>query len=203
MTTGNRADLRKALVEVEDSLLVVIDIQDSFLNKYDNAKTQNLVGKVAWLLAVAQHLDVPVVAMAEAIESNGPLNRTIRDALTEGTKVHNKDFFNLADNPEILAAAEATGRKTAVCVGMETDVCVAQTALGLAAKGYRVVTLKDVVATTEADEEIGLSRMRDAGVVISSVKALYFEWLRSASRSARLRNKAPELEALRPASLVL
>lgn len=47
MTTGNATDLRKTLVEVEDSLLVVIDIQDHFLNKYDNAKTQNLIGKVA------------------------------------------------------------------------------------------------------------------------------------------------------------
>ena len=203
MTTDKAADLRKTLVEVEDSLLVVIDIQDYFLNKYDNAKTQNLIGKVAWLLAVAQHLDVPVVAMAEDIENVGPLNRTIQEALPAGTQIHNKDFFGLAGNPEILAAVEATGRKTAICVGMETDVCVAQSAVGLAGKGYRVVTLKDAVATTEADEEIGLSRMREAGVVVTSVKALYFEWLRSVSHSARLRNKAPELEALRPASLVL
>ena len=130
-------------------------------------------------------------------------NRTVQEALPAGTQVHSKDFFGLAGNPEILAAVAATGRRTAVCVGMETDVCVAQTALGLAEKGYRVVALKDAVATTEADEEIGLSRMREAGVVVTSVKALYFEWLRSVSHCARLRNKAPELEALRPASLVL
>lgn len=197
------SDIRQSLVEVDDSVLVVIDIQDSFLNKYDNAKTQALVGKVAWLLQVAQHLDVPVVAMGEDIENVGPLNQAVQDALPEGARVHSKDAFNLADNPEILAAVTATGRKTAVCVGVETDVCVAQSALGLLGKGYRVAALKDAVATTEADEAIGLARMREAGVAILSVKALYFEWLRSVSRSRALRNKAGELDALRPSSLVL
>lgn len=195
--------VRNSLVDLEDSVLVVIDIQDSFLNKYDNLKTQNLVAKVVWLLNVADHLDVPVVAMAEDIAHAGDLNRQIKDALPEGTRVHNKDCFGLAGNPEILADVKATGRGTAVCVGMETDVCVAQSALGLIENGFQVVALKDAVATTEADEETGLSRMREAGVVVSSVKALYYEWLRSVSKTVQLKNKVPELEALRPSSLVL
>lgn len=199
----NASDIQKSLVEVDDALLVVIDIQDSFLNKYDRAKSQKLVGNVAWLLQVAHHLDVPVVAMAEDIEHSGSLNQTIQDALPEGTRIHNKDFFGLAGNPEILADVEATGRKTAICVGMETDVCVAQSAIGLIGEGYRVVILRDAVASMDADEEIGLTRMRDAGVAVSSVKALYYEWLRSVSRTVRLENKVLELEEMRPATLVL
>lgn len=194
---------QSSLVDVDDSVLIVIDIQDHFLNKYDNAKTQNLVARAAWLLEVAHHLDVPVIAMGEDMENVGPLNQTIQNALPQGTQVHNKDFFGLAGNPEIMAAVDATGRRTAVCVGMETDVCVAQSALGLAGNGYRVVALKDAMATTDADEEFGLSRMRDAGVAITSVKALYYEWLRSVSKTVALENKVPELEAKRPAGLVL
>ncbi len=197
------ADIRKTLVDVDDSVLIVIDIQDHFLNKYDNAKSQNLVGKVAWLLQVAQHLDVPVVAMAEDIDHSGGLNQTIQDALPTGTKVHNKDFFGLAGNPVILADVASTGRKTAVCVGMETDVCVAQSAIGLQEQGYRVITLRDAVASLDADEETGIERMRDAGIAISSVKALYYEWLRSVTRTVGLENKVPELEAMRPTTLVL
>jgi len=197
------SDIQMSLIDVDDCVLVVIDIQDHFLNKYDRAKGQKVVANVAWLLRVAQHLDVPVVAMAEDIEHSGPLNQTIRDALPKGTKVHNKDFFGLAGNPDILADAQASGRRTAVCVGMETDVCVAQSAIGLVGEGFKVVTLRDAVASMEPDEEVGLGRMRDAGVAISSVKALYYEWLRSVSRTASLENKAPELEDLRPATLVL
>lgn len=194
------ADIGRSLIEVDDCVLVVIDIQDGFLDKYDNLKTQTLLAKVVWLLHVADHLGVPVVAMGEDMENVGDINPRIREALPESTRVHDKDFFNLADNPEILADVRASGRGTAVCVGMETDVCVAQSALGLIENGFQVVALRDAVATTEADEEIGLARMRGAGVVISSVKALYYEWLRSVSRCAPLRGK---LRDLRPASLVL
>lgn len=201
MTTPSQ--IQQSLAQVDDSVLIVIDIQDYFLNKYDNAKTQSLLGKVAWLIEVAKHLDVPIVAMGEDLEYTGPVNQTILDALPEGQTIHNKDFFGLASNPEILADVNATGRKTAVCVGMETDVCVAQTALGLQEQGYNVIALKDAVASMDADEEVGLSRMRDAGVAISSVKALYYEWLRSVSKTVSLKNKAPELEEKRPATLVL
>ncbi len=203
LSKHNSSSSQKSLVDVDDSLLVVIDIQDSFLNKYDRAKVQKIVGNVAWLLKVAQHLDVPVVAMAEDIEYAGNLNQTIQDALPEGTKIHNKDYFGLVDNAEIFADVAATGRKTAVCVGMETDVCVAHSAMRLLEEGYKVVVLQDAVASMDADEQVGLTRMRDAGVALSSVKALYYEWLRSVSRTVRLKNKVPELEALRPTSLVL
>jgi len=123
--------------------------------------------------------------------------------LPAGTRIHSKDAFGRAGNPEIMAALQATGRRTAVCVGMETDVCVAQTAIGLLGEGYRVVALRDAVATTDWDEEIGIGRMRDAGVIISSVKALYYEWLRGVSGCRRLDNIEPELKAARPANLVM
>lgn len=200
---GTPSQVQMSLVDVADSVLVVIDIQDHFLAKYDRAKVQDLVGKVVWLLHVAHHLDVPVVAMAEDIGRNGGLTRHVADALPSDTVVHDKDFFGLAGNPEILAALTATGRRTAVLVGMETDVCVAQTALGLIAQGYRVAVVQDAVASMAADEAVGLGRMRDAGAAITATKALYYEWTRSVSRVLALENSAPHLEALRPATLVL
>jgi nicotinamidase-related amidase len=196
--------IQSKLVDVDDSVLIVIDIQDSFLQKYDNARSQEIVAKVAWLLKAASAMNVPVVATAEDIEYSGNLTPQVRDALPEGTVVHDKDAFCLTDNPEILDAVKATGRKTAVLVGMETDVCVAHSALGLIGHGYQVVVIKDAVATTASDEEIGLSRMRDAGVAVCSVKSLYFEWVRSVSNVRGLLELSPELEgALLPSSLVL
>ena len=167
--------IKGRLVEVDDSVLIVIDVQDSFLRKYDNAKSQDVVDRVVWLLHVAQCMNVPVVAMAEDIAHSGGLNQKVQDALPEGTLVHDKDAFGLTYNAEILAAVEATGRNTAVLAGTETDVCVSQSALGLINHGYQVVVVKDAVATTEADEDIGLSRMREAGAAVCSVKSLYYE----------------------------
>ena len=187
-------DITKSLVHVDDSILVVIDIQDSFLIKYDDSVGKLLLQKVAWLLKIAGRLNVPVVAMAEDIDRAGNLNQFIQDALPQALKIHNKNAFGLAANPEILADVEASGRKTAILVGTETDVCVSQSALGLMERGYQVVVLKDAIATTVGDEEIGLGRMRDAGAAISSVKAITYEWLRSVQNTIELFEKYPELE---------
>jgi len=197
-------NIKRALVEVGDSLLIVIDVQDSFLRKYDDAKSQDVVDRIVWLLQAARIMNVPVVAMAEDTAHAGSLNQKVHDVLPEGTVVHDKDAFGLTYNAEILAAVEATGRKTAVLVGTETDVCVSQSALGLINHGYHVVVVRDAVATTEGDETIGLSRMREAGAALCSVKSLYYEWLRSVSNCRRLNALAPELEgSLLPGSLVL
>lgn len=196
--------IQNSLVDVDDSVLVVIDIQDHFLNKYDRAKSATLVSKVVWLLKVADLLDVPVVAMAEDIEHTGNLTQAVQDALPKDTKIHSKNSFGLAGDPEILQDVIATGRRTAICVGMETDVCVAQSAIGLVGEGFNVVALRDVIASMDADEEIGIGRMRDAGVAISSVKAIYYEWIRSVSKMVSLRKTASETESVSPpATLVL
>jgi nicotinamidase-related amidase len=192
---NNNSDIRKSLVEVDDSVLVVIDIQDHFLNKYDAAVSKPLLEKVIWLLKLASCLEVPVVAMAEDINNAGNLNSAILDALPNETKVHNKNAFGLAGNPDILADVEATGRKTAILVGTETDVCVAQSALGLMECGYQAVVLKDAIATTAGDEQTGLDRMRDAGAAISSVKAITYEWLRNVQNTTKLFEKFPVLES--------
>lgn len=191
------------LIEADDSFLVVIDIQQCFLDKYDRAKAQSLVSKVSWLLGIAGHLRIPVVAMAETIAVNGTLVEGIRAALPEGTPIHDKDFFGACGDPVMVRAIVDTKRRTAVCVGVETDVCVMQTALGLLAEGFRVIALHDAVATTERDERIGIERMRDAGVMIGSVKSLYYEWMRSVSACRRLDASAPMLRSGRPPDLVM
>lgn len=201
---SKNVDVKKSLVNLDDSVLVVIDIQDSFLHKYDDSTGKHLLEKVVWLLKIAAGMKVPVVAMAEDIENTGNLNQSILNALPRETMVHNKKAFGLADNPEILADVEATRRNTAILVGTETDVCVAQSALGLMQCGYRVVVLKDAVATTAGDAETGLNRMRDAGAAISSVKAITYEWLRTVQNTTEFFDKFPELQAIElPGSLSL
>ena len=201
---ADNGNIKSRLVDVDDSMLVVIDVQDCFLQKYDDSTSQDLVSRVIWLLKVATSLEVPVIAMAEDIGHSGGLTSRVQEALPEGIVVHDKDAFGLADNAGILAAVEACGRKTAVLVGTETDVCVSQSAIGLMNRGYEVVVVSDAVATTDGDGYIGLSRMSEAGAAVCSVKSLYYEWLRSVSSTRRLEKLAPELEGrLLPDSLVL
>ena len=201
---SKRTDITKSLIDVSDSVLIVIDIQDSFLTKYDSKVSKPVVEKAVWVIKLAQVLAVPIVAMAEDIDHSGNLDQSILDALGEDITVYDKHIFGLAGQPEILAEIESTGRKTVILVGLETYVCVAQSALGLMEKGFQVAVLKDVVATTDGDEDIGFDRMRQAGAVISSVKAITYEWLRTISNVVAVFDESPAgLEKLVPDCLEL
>jgi nicotinamidase-related amidase len=203
-TVSQSTDIKKSLIDVEDSVLIVIDIQDSFLEKYCNSVSKPLLEKSVWMIKLARAMGVPIVAMAEDIQHAGTLNQDILSALPEGVAIFNKNSFGLAGQAEIFAEVEASGRGTAILIGTETDVCVCQSALGLIEKGFRVVVLKDAVATTVGDEGIGLNRMCNAGAAISSVKATTYEWLRSVSKTVDLFEDGPQqLEQQVPGCLQL
>jgi nicotinamidase-related amidase len=92
-------------------------------------------------------------------------------------------IFGLVADPEILGAVQRTNRDTPILLGLETDVCVAQSAIGLLENGYRVVVIEDAVGSPGKAHQYGLARMRTAGVLLSNVKSLFYEWLRTVENS--------------------
>merc|ERR1711869_48043 len=99
-----------------------------------------LVERMAFLMKVATALEVPIVATAEDTADLGPLVPDLADLLPQSAPpVFNKLIFGLAAQPDIFAAVKATGRDTVVLLGLMTDVCIAQSALGLQKAGYRVI----------------------------------------------------------------
>jgi nicotinamidase-related amidase len=175
-----------SLIDVDDCLLAVIDVQDSFLRKCSQEEADLTLNHVGWLVEIAKILGVPLVVTAEEIERMGSVSPSLAEKLPPGTTVFNKMIFNLADNPEILQAVKDTGRKTAVLVGLETDVCIAQSALGLMQNGFQVVAVADATNSPGEAHAVGLERMRRAGVLVTSLKALYYEWIRTVEMSNRI-----------------
>jgi hypothetical protein len=106
----------------------------------------------------------------------------IKDVIPAGTPELNKVIFGLAQQPDILQVVQGLGRKTAVLVGLETDVCVQHSAFGLMQLGYTVVAVVDATASPESGHDLGLARMRDAGVVMVSAKGLFYEWSRDIAK---------------------
>jgi nicotinamidase-related amidase len=169
------------LLERDASVLIVIDAQPGFSGADDvSARAAEHSREVAaWLVGVASALGVPIVVTEEDAAQNGPTDGRISRRLPPGTPIFGKTSFGLAGNPEILASVESTGRRTAVLVGAETDVCVAQSAIGLLDLGFRVVAVSDATFSPGPAHEHGLARMRDAGVEIHSAKGVYYEWVRT------------------------
>jgi nicotinamidase-related amidase len=160
------------------SCLVVIDVQDYFLNKLPEAERAPLVARVAWLMRVATALDVPLVATAEDIPQNGPLVDALTALLPEGRKAFDKRIFGLGDQADIAAAIRATARSEFVLVGLETDVCIAHSAFGLMGAGYKVAVIEDACASPGTNHAAGLRRMRDAGISVTNTKGIFYEWVR-------------------------
>ena len=184
------------LLERDDSVLVVVDVQPGFFDSADVGAAggpADVIARIAWLVRVAAALHVPIVVTEEEPDRNGSTDRRIAEALPPGTRVLTKPVFGLADVPDILAAVDSTGRRTAVLVGAETDVCVAHSALGLLDRGYRVAVVADATYSPAAMHDHGLRRIAEAGAAITHAKGVYYEWLRTVEAATAFRGANPEL----------
>lgn len=189
------------MLERDDSVLVVVDLQPGFFAAHptegptgaDPGRLGAVAARAAWLAGVAAALGIPGVVTEEDPARNGRTDPRILRSLPPETPVLEKRVFGLADQPDILAAIEATGRRTAVLVGAETDVCVSQSAMGLRTRGYRVAVVSDATFSPGAMQELGLRRMRSAGVVDIHAKGVYYEWVRTLAAARAFEHEHPDL----------
>jgi nicotinamidase-related amidase len=189
-----------ARLHAVSSVLVVVDTQAGFLDKLPGDQASAVTDRIRWLCRLAVWLGVPVVVTEEEPERNGETAAPVQEALPGGTVRHVKPTFDLAASPEILADVSRHERGTAVVCGLETDVCVAQSALGLLAAGKRVVVVEDAVASPGAAHGQGLARLTRAGVELLGVKGLAYEWLGTVERANEF---AAASERDTPAGIVL
>jgi nicotinamidase-related amidase len=179
------------LFDRDHSCLVVIDVQQYFLDKLRVEERQPLVARIAWLMRVASSLDIPIIATAEDIVNDGPLVPELLQELPDPSAVHDKMIFGLTGQASILADVVRTNRSEFVVVGMETDVCVAHSAIGLLELGHRVAVVGDATASPAPHHDEGIGRLRDAGAVVTSVKGIYYEWIRDLATMYRVRPHLP------------
>jgi len=172
-----------SLLVVNDSLLIVVDIQPSFVEKENKVENNLLLQRMCWVIKVANWLNVPLVITAEDIPNIGNICEEVAQLLPPDTKIFNKMTFGLAAQADILEAVQATKRKTAVLIGYETDVCITHSALGLMDLEYKVAVVVDATGSPNGGHQIGLERIRSAGGIIVSTKSLYYEWIRTIAKS--------------------
>jgi nicotinamidase-related amidase len=174
------------LVDHGDCVLVVIDVQEGFygdsLPPEESARAREALSRMTWLAKVAQRLAVPAVLTEEDAARNGSTYAPIADVFDDAARVA-KPTFGLTGTAEIVDRIESTGRTTAVLVGFETDVCVAQSAIGLRERGMRVVVVEDAVFSPGEMHERGLARMSAEGVELNHCKGLAYEWAGTLERS--------------------
>jgi nicotinamidase-related amidase len=186
------------LIRRDDSTLLVIDAQEGFYGEQradvDRTAFALAIARVAWVAGLARALEVPVVVTEEDPAANGPTAPSVLARLPAATAVLGKPVFAAGDNPPIRAALDASARHTIVAVGLETDVCVAHSAISLMERGYHVAAVTDAVFSPGAAHVHGLDRLRAEGVQLLSAKELFYDWTRTLADVRALVRAYPELE---------
>jgi nicotinamidase-related amidase len=169
---------RLMLLDVARSLLLLVDAQTRLAPAIHDA--DGCVRRCRLLIEAARRLDVPVLATEQYPEGLGATVPELA-ALLEPGQVHAKRHFSCAAEPPIVAAIEASRRRSIVLCGMEAHICVLQSALGLKASGFAPVVVADAVASRRPESrEIALQRLRGHGIDIVTAEMVVCEWLREA-----------------------
>ena len=167
-----------ARLTIDNTVLLIVDLQERLLPVID--ERERVVGQSGRLIDGCGVLGVPMLATEQYRKGLGATVPEIADRWPAGTKVTEKLKFSACVEPVRRELAEL-GRRTVLICGVETHVCVMQTALELADNGYVVAVAADAVGSRRAsDRALALGRMTQAGVVAVSVEMALLEMVHEA-----------------------
>lgn len=166
------------LIDKDATALLVVDIQARLAPAVQDA--ERVLARTRLLLEAAGRLAVPIVVSEQYPRGLGHTDERL-GPLPPQAVVLGKTSFSCLREPRLRDHLDRLGRGQIVVCGMETHVCVLQTALDLRHSGRDVFVVADAVASrAESSRRLGLERMRDRGVDIVDSEMVVFEWLERA-----------------------
>jgi nicotinamidase-related amidase len=160
----------------EDCALAVIDIQEKLLPPI--YEKERLVRNAQLLVRLANILSLPVIVSTQYEKGLGQTVAEIRSLLPDAKPVDKLEFGCFGNGEYCSQVGKLANRNTLLLCGMESHICVMQTALGAFNQGLNVHVAADAVSSrTELNWKLGLNRMQAAGAVISSTEMMIYELL--------------------------
>lgn len=163
----------------KNAVVLVVDIQERLLPAMRQDELGTMMKYAKAMIGAARELDIPVLATEQYPKGLGPTAAEIRELLPAAPLV--KTHFSCGADPGFVQALAATGRKQVVIVGMETHVCVFQTARDLAEAGYEVYVCADAVTSRFAEHRrVGLELIQASGALVTTAESAIFDLLHQA-----------------------
>jgi nicotinamidase-related amidase len=183
LPTSDTAEIVRRPLDAEQCALIVIDIQEKLLPPI--FQKEQLVKNAQLLIRLAGILKIPTIATAQYTKGLGHTVPEIR-SLVPDSGIDKQVFSCFGSDVFCSMLKRLPGRRnTLLLCGMESHICVMQTALNALREGYLVHVASDAVSSrTEWNWKVGLERMRAAGAVISSTEMMIYELLRSSDTAA-------------------
>ncbi len=162
-------------LRVENTVLVVIDLQERFRPAVIDF--DGVASNTSKLVQAANVLQLPVLVTEQYPKGLGSTVEEVSEHLPTITPIE-KTCFSAAGIDQFMGALNETGRKQVLLCGIESHVCVWQTAEDLLASGFNVHVARDsITSRTDVNMQTGLQKMERAGAVITTVETAVFELL--------------------------
>lgn len=171
------------MIRSENSLLLVVDFQERLMSAVDGCDF--ILTNANKLIRAVQILDVPILITEQYPQGLGPTVSRISSAFPPGAIPRSKKTFSCCPVPEIRIELIKNQYRNVILCGVETHVCVLQTALDLIELGKDVFLIADAVGSRSSfDSEIALRRMQQEGVKLASTEMILFELCKTAEHPA-------------------
>jgi len=179
--------IRPDQLDASRAMLLVIDMQEKLMPLIP--EHQRVATSACKMIRAAQVLDLPINTTEQYPRGLGTTIPQVRDTLGKSVLVLEKPTFSAWATPSVRSAILEFDRPQIVVVGVETHVCVQQSSLDLASRDYDVFVCADAVGSRgRIDYDVSLHRMRQNGIVVTTVESVIFELCQSSA--------APKFKAL-------
>ena len=173
---------KKLLCNVENSCLMIVDIQKKLSAVMPEKVINRLKSNADVLLTAADRLNIPVIVTMQYPKGLGDVENFVKDKLNEKSKCFEKTSFSCLGAEGLLEHLEKLNKKQIIMIGLESHICVLQSAIELTEKGYDVFVVSDAIASRKLTSyETSLTRLEQANIWLLNTESVLFEWLRNAS----------------------
>lgn len=164
------------MLNIDDSVLIIIDIQEKLVNSVGKYSP---LEKAVKLAKAANILNIPAIITEQYPKGLGETLSELRQALGKNFSIE-KTSFSALRTPEFVEKLESLGKKQVVICGIEAHICVYQTICDLLGKGYEVCFVKDASASRNKYEfKAGVDLIKQLGAKVSCCEIVLFEWLKT------------------------
>ncbi|MCZ7581935.1 MAG: isochorismatase family protein [Deltaproteobacteria bacterium] len=170
----------EGLLPRDNVVVVLVDIQEKLFPHIDG--NEALLTNAQKLVNFCQRLNIPMIVTEQYPKGLGVTLPALQEVLAGAYQPITKTVFSCFGAPEFIEALDAVDADTVVLAGIETHICVLQTALvGVGSEDYDMVVLADCVGSRRRmDHDLGLHRMRDEGAGIATMEMFFYEMLGAA-----------------------
>ena len=187
MTAATTIETKLQRLRPQDSQFLLVDVQEKLLPAMggDRAEDEGWLACIVRLLKAMRLLKVPVLVSEQYPQGLGKTVSVLRKSLPEEARFGEKRCFSLADDEGLLEALNNAARETVVVAGIETHICVWQTARDLRRRGFRVVVVEDATTARSLDDRrCALESMRTMGIEVVCSEMLLFDWQQTSQGGA-------------------